>query len=183
MDVMVMPSRNTLALRGVANLILGSVAVVWPQLTLLVLVTFFAFNILFTGFLMIFGPFLDKRSHHAILSVLLGLLGIVLGFYLLGLPTLTVTVLSLIIAFWAIMFGISDMYIGFANRDTNIPGLWLITLVGIASLLYGVYLLVNPLDAALTTVWLLGIYGTVSGGMLIIASFFLPKSRSKSRRR
>ena len=183
MEVMVMPSRNTLALRGLANLILGFIAVVWPSLTLLVLVTIFAFNILLIGLLFIFGPFVDKQSHHAILSVLLGLLGILVGFYLLGLPSISVTILSLIIAFWAILFGISDMYIGFANRDKNIPGLWLVTLIGIASLLYGVYLLVNPLNGALDTVWLLGVYGAVSGGLLIISSFLLPKSKARAKKK
>lgn len=108
-------SRSSLLLRGLANVIFGAIVFSWPGLTVYLLVILFAINIIIIGAMELFKPFVQKNTNHAILTFLLGILGMVVGFYLLGRPQLTVEVLSLVIAFWAVLFGISDLFVGFTD--------------------------------------------------------------------
>lgn len=175
-NVVAAPTRGSLALRGVANIILGLIALMWPGLTLLILVVVFAINIVAVGVVEIFRPFFEKNTKHAILTFLLGLLGIVVGFYLLGRPVITASVLSLLVAFWALLFGIGDLMMGFGKSGASGGYRVLFVVVGVLSILFAGYLIFYPLTSLVAFIWILGLYATVTGVLYIISSFFLPKS-------
>ncbi len=175
MEVAVMPSKNSLLLRALTNIALGIIILVWPGLTLLVLIYAFAINILLVGLMALFEPAVDKTNHHGLVSVLLGLTGIVVGIYLLARPLLTGEIFIILIALWAIMFGIADIYIGLQSKlkgKTN----WLFVITGVFSLLFSIVLLNSPLDSILALIMIIGFYSLIVGVTLgAVALIAYPK--------
>jgi uncharacterized membrane protein HdeD (DUF308 family) len=174
-------TRSSLLLRGLANVILGAIVFSWPGLTVYLLVIIFAINIIAIGAMELFRPFVDKNSNHAILTFLLGILGMVVGFYLLGRPELTVDILSLVIAFWAILYGMSDLFLGFTDTKTSGGYRFLFVIIGILSLIFGGYLIFYPVVTIVSFVWILGLYAIVTGAMYIIGSFFIPSAKTSKK--
>lgn len=181
-NVVAMPSRSSMVWRGLANIFLGLIALIWPGLTLLVLVIAFAINIIAVGVIEIFRPFFEKNSQHAILTFLLGILGVVVGFYLLGRPVITASVLSLLVAFWALLFGIGDMMLGFGKSELSGGYRILFVVMGVLSVLFAGYLIFYPVTSLVTFIWVLGLYAMVTGVLYIISSFFVPKTSVKAKK-
>lgn len=180
MELVGNPSRSTLILRGILNIIFGLVAVAWPGLTLYILILIFAINILIVGMFAIFEPLFDKSNPHSVLTALLGLLGVILGIFLIARPEIAAGVVTLLIAIWALSFGVVDLYAGFMASSEKISGAWFMILTGVLSLVFGVYMLFNPLAGALTLVWVIGAYTILTGMLLVVASFFTKKLTQKS---
>lgn len=180
-NTVAMPSKGSLVLRGLANILLGLIAVAWPGLTLYILVIVFAINIIAVGVIELFRPFFEKNTKHAVLTVILGILGIVVGFYLLGRPVLTADILSLLVAFWALLFGISDLFLGFGNSGMSTGYRILFVIVGVLSILFGFYLIFYPIVSLVTFIWILGIYALVTGVIYIIGSFLVPGAKKSKK--
>ena len=175
MELAVLPSRNAILLRALLNMLLGAILLIWPGLTLYVLVLLFAINILIFGIASLFEPAFDKTNKSAILTVLLGLLGIAAGIFLLVRPGITATIIALLIAIWALIFGVSDIYIGFSAKIETGARI-LFVLVGIIALLFGIYVLNNPLEGILDIIWAVGFYSIIVGVVMgVTGLFFYPK--------
>lgn len=182
MEVAVLPTKSAVILRAVVNILLGLVLLTWPGLTLLVLIYAFALNILIIGIVTLFEPAFDKGSRNALLSILLGLLGIVAGIFLLARPILTGELVALLVAIWALIFGIVDIYVGLASSKEKVSGGWVMVLVGILSVVFGIYMLFNPLVGALALVWVIAVYAILAGIALgIFGLFFYPKVKSNKK--
>ena len=159
MEIAVLPSKNAILIRAALNIGLGAILLIWPGITLLVLIYAFALNILLVGLSTLFEPSYDKSSKGSVVHVLLGIVGIVAGIYLVARPELTAEIIALLLAMWAIIFGIVDIYIGFTTKDGG--GNLLFVLVGVVSVIFGIYSL---------------IVGVVLG---ILCLVFYPKTKSK----
>lgn len=182
MEVAVLPSKSAVLLRALVNVLLGLVLLSWPGLTLIILIYAFALNVLIVGIVTLFEPAFDKGSRNAILSILLGLLGIVAGIFLLARPVLTGEIIALLIAFWALLFGIVDIYVGFSASKEKVSGGWVMVLVGILSVIFGIYMLFNPLVGALSLVWVIGVYAVIAGLVLgVFGLFFYPKVKASKK--
>ena len=176
MEVAVIPSKNTILLRALVNIILGAILLIWPGLTLLVLVYAFAINILIIGLATLFEPAFDKKRS-ALLTTVLGLAGIVAGIYLIAKPGITAELIGLFIAIWVIVFGVTDIFLGFSGQGAE-KGNWLFVVVGIVSVLLGILVLSSPLTTILSIVWLIGWYSVVVGLVLgVTGLLFYPKSK------
>src|SRR5512135_3344344 len=88
-----------MALRGLAALVFGIVALIWPAITLLVLVTLFGVYALWDGIFAIVGA-IRAAEHHRQWWLLLveGIVGIIAGLIALFLPGVTALSLVYIIA-------------------------------------------------------------------------------------
>ena len=183
MEVAVLPSRSVVLLRALLNILLGAIIVIWPAVTLLVIVLAFAINILLVGIITLFEPIFDKYNKPTFLSVILGILGIVAGIFLITRPILTGEIVALLIAFWALLFGIFDIYAGFAANNEKVKGSLALVLVGLLSLIFGIYVLFNPLVGALSLIWAIGLYTVIVGIVLaIFGLFFYPKKSIKAKK-
>ena len=80
------PTRSAIAWRGLANILLGIIIVVWPQLTIYVVIVFFAFNLMLVGLYYILEPLFDKANQHALATTALGILTVTFGVYLIIKP-------------------------------------------------------------------------------------------------
>jgi uncharacterized membrane protein HdeD (DUF308 family) len=163
-----------LALRGVLAVLFGLFAFFIPGITLLSLVLLFGAYVLLDG---IFDLVAATRSpsHHWAL-VLEGIVGIIAGILTFLWPGITAMVLLYLIAFWAIFTGVLEIIAGIRLRQVLSDEIWLI-LMGVLSLLFGLFILIFPSAGALAVVYWIGAYALLFGIMLLALAFRLRSFR------
>ena len=91
-------------------------------------------------------------------------------------PGITAELIGLLIALWVIVFGITDIYLGFSGKGAE-KGNWLFVVVGILSVLLGIFVLASPIGGILSIIWIIGWYSVISGFVLgFLGLLFYPKS-------
>ena len=160
-----------LLLRGVLAIVFGAVAYAWPGLTLATLVMFFAAFVLVDGVFDVFAAFSGRKENENWWVMLLeGLLGIAFGVITWTRPGVTVTVLLLLIAFWAVATGILRIIMAIRLRK-EIEGEWWLVLSGLASVLFGVIVMARPGAGAMAMLWVIATWSILVGIFLVILSF------------
>jgi len=170
-----MLARNwwVLALRGVFAIIFGVLALIWPALTLLVLITLFGAYALVDGIFAVIAGIASYGRNERWWAVLLeGVAGIILGVLTFLWPGTTALVLVYFIAAWALITGIFEIVAAIRLRK-EIEGEWMMVLSGIVSILFGLFLVVAPGAGALGLTWVIGAYAIVFGILLLILAFRL----------
>jgi uncharacterized membrane protein HdeD (DUF308 family) len=156
------------ALRGAAAVLFGVLALVWPGITILVLVILFGAYSLVDGVVAV-GSGLFRSTGDASRRIWLlveGVFGILVGIVAFVWPGITTLALLWVIAFWALLTGIVEIVLAVALRK-EIKGEWMLALGGALSVLFGVLLIVWPTAGALTVVFLIGIYAILFGIVLL----------------
>ena len=170
MLVLAQVARNWWAfvLRGVVAILFGVLAFVRPGITLEVLVLLFAFWALLDGIFALVGSVGAAEAGEPWWPlVLIGLLGIAAGVMTLKWPGITVLALFLLVAYWAIFRGILEI-VGAVRLRNLVPGEgWLIA-AGIASIAFGVLLIIYPEPGLLSVIWLIGLYALIFGFALLM---------------
>jgi uncharacterized membrane protein HdeD (DUF308 family) len=170
-----------IALRGVLGIIFGLVALFLPGPTLLSLVLLFSAYMLVDGAFTIVAAVRAARRHERWgLLVLGGIADIAAGIIAFLWPGITVLAFVLLIAAWAIVSG--ALMVAASFRLNLEHGRWWLALGGIASLTFGVLLLLAPLIGAVVLTWWLGAYAVVFGVTLLILAYRL-RSRREDRPR
>ncbi|HJY53844.1 MAG TPA: HdeD family acid-resistance protein, partial [Candidatus Udaeobacter sp.] len=145
-------------LRGVVAIIFGIMAFAYPGLTLAVLVILFGAWVLVDGIFRIIGAIGHRSSDPDWgWQLVIGILGIIIGFLTFHAPAITALALVIYIAAWALMIGVSEIVIAIKLRQ-EIKGEWFLILMGVVSILFAIMLLWNPLPGALALVWLIASY-------------------------
>ena len=159
--------------RGIAAILFGIAAFVWPGLTVAALVLLFGAYVLVDG---VFGVIDSIRYRNRIANwgwwLLDGVLGIVVGALTLFMPGVSAFVLLMFIAGWAIVGGVLRIVAAIQLRK-RIEGEWLLVLSGVLSVLFGVLLVVLPGAGILSLVWLIGFWAVLFGVTLIALAFRL----------
>jgi uncharacterized membrane protein HdeD (DUF308 family) len=153
------------ALRGVAAVLFGVLAFVWPGVTLVVLVLLWGAYALLDGVLALVAAFRTEHDHRWWL-VFEGIVGIGAGIVTFLYPALTALVLLYIIAAWALLTGVLELVAAVRLRKVIENELWLV-LSGIASVLFGIVLLVAPGAGAVAVVWIIAAYSIVFGVLML----------------
>ena len=166
---MVVLTRNwwALALRGLAAIVFGIVALVVPHITLVALIALFGAYALVDGIFALVSAVRAAEHRTRWWPLLLeGLAGVVLGVLTFFWPGLTALVLLYFIASWAIITGVFEILAAIELRR-EISGEWVLALTGVLSVLFGLLLYAFPGAGALTVVWLIGAYALVFGVLLV----------------
>jgi uncharacterized membrane protein HdeD (DUF308 family) len=162
-----------LAIRGVAAILFGIGAFLWPEITLAVLVLLFGAYALVDGiFAVVAGISVRKEQERWWMMVLEGVAGIIIGVLTFLWPGVTALVLLYLIAAWSIVTGAFEIAAAIRLRQ-EIEGEWLLALAGIASLIFGVLLAILPGPGALALIWLIGSYAIVFGILMLVLAFRL----------
>jgi uncharacterized membrane protein HdeD (DUF308 family) len=156
-----------LVVRGVAALIFGLLAFVWPGITLLSLVFLFGAYAMVDGiFAIVAGLRAPKEFKRWWLLLIEGILSVIAGVMAFFWPGITALILLGLIAGWAILTGIIEIVAAIQMRK-QITGEWLMIVSGLLSVLFGALLLINPAGGALAVVFIIGAYAVVFGIMQI----------------
>lgn len=165
-------------LRGVVAVLFGIVAIAWPGITVLALALLFGAYTLLDGIsalVMGFGPGTDRAY-----MIALGVLGVAAGLIALVWPQITVIVLLVIIAVWAIVAGVTQIAAAIRLRKV-IRNEWFLALSGAVVLVLGVLLIVQPAEGAIALITAIAAFALAWGIVLIVLGFRLRTLANASR--
>jgi uncharacterized membrane protein HdeD (DUF308 family) len=159
---------SALAIRGVLAIVFALLILFSPGISLA------SFAILFGAFTLIDGIFLEMaasrgatETHEAL--YLEGTLSVFAGVLTLIWPTITNLVLLYMVAFWAIMTGVLELVTGILMSKW-ITRVSMFLLMGITSLLFGLFVILTPAAGALAiTVWIGGFVLLFGLHLLVVA--------------
>ena len=154
-----------IGLRGLAAILFGVLAFVWPGMTLAVLVLLFGAYALVDGVLTLVAAFRGGVQHRIVMLVE-GVVSVLAGLAAFVWPGLTALVLLYIIAFWAIVTGVLETVAAIRVRRAISNELGLV-IGGVLSVVLGVVLLIAPGAGALAVIFLIGAYAVVFGIALL----------------
>jgi uncharacterized membrane protein HdeD (DUF308 family) len=178
MDQALTKGSRLLAIGGVVSVLFGVGALVWPGITLAVLVVLFgAFALVFGGLTL--GYALDMASHHVghwVPMALSGVFGIVIGVFTFFRPGITALALLYTIAAWAILTGVLEIAAG-VEFTGQVKGAWALGLGGLASVAFGFIIALRPASGLLTIVWLIGIYAIALGVTRMVYAYQIQKGK------
>lgn len=162
-----------IAVRGIVAILFGLLALNWPGLTLLGLLSLFAVYALLGGAISVTGAIRYRKMHDDWwLPLLLGITAIGAAVLAVIHPALTLTVLVLLIGANALISGILDIMMAIHLRKT-MRNEWLLVLSGAASIVFGVLVFLFPGAGALAIVWMISVYSLATGILLLALSFRL----------
>jgi uncharacterized membrane protein HdeD (DUF308 family) len=156
-------------IRGIAAIVFGIIAFTHPVMAIATLVLLFGAWVLIDGIFRIVGAI----KHHGSDSdwawqLVIGIIGLIVGLLTFHAPQVTALALVIYIAAWALMIGASEIVMAVKLRH-EIKGEWLLILMGLASIIFAILLLWNPVAGAAAVIWLIAWYAIVLG---ILAIFF-----------
>jgi uncharacterized membrane protein HdeD (DUF308 family) len=161
----------TFLLRGILAVLFGLATFFWPAITVAALVLLFGAYALADGFLTLVAAIRGRAwIDRWWLYLLGGLAGIGTGILTFFYPGMTAMVLLMFIAAWAIVTGILEIAAAIRLRK-EIEGEWALGLAGLASVLFGIILVLRPGAGALAVVWLIGAFAIAFGILLIVLAF------------
>jgi uncharacterized membrane protein HdeD (DUF308 family) len=162
-------------IRGVLAILFGILALMWPNITLFILVILFAAYALCSGVVYVAGAVQNRRRENDWwLLLLIGLVGIVAGVIAILHPALTALILVLLMAANALVTGVLDIAAAISLRR-RISNEWLLVLSGAVSILFGILVFLFPAAGALALIWLISLYAILTGALLLGLAFRLQK--------
>jgi uncharacterized membrane protein HdeD (DUF308 family) len=163
--------------RGVLAVLFGILALIWPALTLLVLVLLWGVYAIVDGVLALAAAFRTRDRGRAVWAlILIGIAGIAAGFLTFAWPAITGLVLLMLIAAWAIVVGILQIVTAVRLRK-EIDNEWLLGLSGVLSVAFGALLIWSPGAGAIALAWAIGWYAILFGVLLIALGFKLRRQQ------
>ena len=160
-------------IRGLAAIVFGIIAFVYPGLTVAVLVLLFGAWVLVDGIFRVIGAIGHRASDPDwVFHLIIGILGIIIGFLTFHAPGITALALVIYIAAWALMIGATEIAMAVRLRR-EIKGEWFLILMGVASIVFAFLLLWNPVAGAGALIWIIACYAVIFGALGIIFGFRL----------
>jgi uncharacterized membrane protein HdeD (DUF308 family) len=163
-------------LRGVAAIVFGFLAYLWPGITFAVLVLFFGAYALWDGVFALISAFRTEGERRWAL-VFQGVAGIAAGLITFFWPGAATLAILIIIGAWAIVTGIAEISAAVRLRK-EIEGEWLLLLSGALSVLFGIAIAIWPAAGLLAVTWMIGAYAILFGVLFIVLGFRLRSLRS-----
>jgi uncharacterized membrane protein HdeD (DUF308 family) len=164
-----------LLLRGLVAIAFGLIAFFWPDITLVALTYLFGIYAIVDGVVAIWAAFnalggAGPRWWLGLTGVVSILAGLAAFFY----TGMTTQVLLMVIAIWAIIIGIVQIW-GAIELRRILDDTWLLGLAGALAIAFGVIMIAKPNAGALALVWTIGWFAIVFGGLYIALAFQLRK--------
>ena len=165
-----------LLLRGLVAIAFGVIAFFWPDITLVALTYLFGIYAIVDGVVAIWAAFnapLGDAGPRWWLG-LSGVVSILAGIAAFAYTGMTTLVLLMVIAIWAIIIGLVQIW-GAIELRKIMDDPWLLGLTGALAIVFGVILIAKPDAGALALVWTIGWYAIVFGSLHIALAFRLRK--------
>jgi uncharacterized membrane protein HdeD (DUF308 family) len=168
-------------LRGILGILFGLICLLTPGIAVGVFVILFSAYMLVDGVFAIASGIKAARSGERWgLLILEGIVDLAAGVVAFLWPLITLVALTWIVAIWAIVSG--ALMLGAAFTLNIDHGRWWLALGGIASVIFGILLVIEPLIGAVVLTMWIGAYALVFGVFLLVLAFQL-HSRKEERER
>ncbi len=162
--------RTLFLFRGIAAILFGILTLVWPGLSLVVLVLLFGVFAIIGGITAIAASLHNTREQGWGLLLFEGILGIMAGGIALVWPGITAFAFLYLLAAWAILTGIMSLIAPLSFPMGGGRAL-LMVLTGLFSIVFGIIIAAQPASGLLAVAWLIGVYAIVFGVMYIVTYF------------
>lgn len=159
-------------LRGVFAILFGLLAVFYPGLALQSFLFLFAVYAVADGLGAVWTAIQNRTQKQWWIHLLEGFVSIIAGIGALLFPGLTTLTVLFLIAGWAIITGVFEIVAAFQLRK-EIEGEFWLGLGGLASILFGVLLIVFPGGGILTLLTIVAVYAILFGITLIMLGWKL----------
>ncbi|KGG93281.1 membrane protein [Comamonas thiooxydans] len=175
MSIMLHRSWWVLLLRGAAAIIFGVLTWMQPAASAAALVLVFGAYVFVDGLLGIYTAIKScQQSRHWWVVLLWGLTGVVVGVLTVINPAITALVLTIYIGVWALMTGVLQIVAALRLRK-EIQGEWVLVLGGLLSVLFGIFVLMQPGAGMMAMLWVLATYAVIFGVLMVILAFKIKK--------
>ena len=169
-------------LRGLLGIAFGLICLLVPAAAILALVLLFSAYMLVDGALAIVSGIKAARSGERWgLFILEGVVDIAAGAVAFLWPGITAIAFVILIAIWALISG--GLMLGAAFTLTKEHGRWWLALGGIASIIFGIVLLIAPVVGAVVLTWWLGAYALIFGVLLLVLAFQLHGKQEEKQKK
>jgi uncharacterized membrane protein HdeD (DUF308 family) len=160
-------SSTSLILLGVLAVIVGIIAIAWPQVTIYALVLLFAVYAFIAAGLQAMRAFSSRTAGPVLGHLLLALIDLAAGVIALVWPGPTALVLVLVVGIWAFVGGVFEIFAAFQRGETaGTRALFIVA--GLVSILFGVVLFAHPDVGAVTLALLFGLFALIYGFSQIV---------------
>lgn len=173
LDSFVKRSFTHLLLTGIAGILTGLLAIIWPGITLVVIAIIWGAYALAEGIVQIYAAFKLGKSVRGPL-LFSGILGIIFGVIVLFNPDIGIVVIAWMLGFWMILRAIEEFSAAF-DKGTETSERVLYGLVGVLYIAAAIVFFAAPgLSAAVVAMWL-GFLALFTGIFLIVLAFRVRK--------
>jgi len=162
--------RTMFLFRGLAAIVFGILTLVWPSISLAVLVLLFGIFAVITGVSAMVVAIRSREEPHWGVLLFEGILGVLAGAVALVWPGITALAFLFLIAAWAMLTGILELVAPLAFPMSFGRAL-LSVLSGIVSIVFGALIAARPASGLLAVVWLIGVYAIIIGIMHVVVYF------------
>ncbi len=154
--------------RGVIAIVFGILALFWPLATAVALAVLVGVFALVDGVIDIIDAIRYRGSPGVGLRVFLGVVSLLFGLLVLLWPQISLGVLAVLVAIWAILIGALQIVANVSlRRQSGRSWIWGV-IAGAIGVIFGVVVLIWPKAGIVTLIWLLGIWAIVFGIVLIV---------------
>ena len=167
-DVMQAMRRNwwTFVFRGICAIAFGFFAWFWPGMTLLALLLTWGVLACVNGVVTLASAFARDGYEPRWILLLEGGVSLLAGAVALAYPRFTAMLFLYLLAAWAVLSGIVEIFAAYRLRR-EIRGEFWLGFAGVVSLLFGAMLILKPGAGALTVIWLIAGYSVLFGVVLV----------------
>jgi uncharacterized membrane protein HdeD (DUF308 family) len=163
--------------RGLLVIAFGLLTLLWPAITVLVLIALFATFCVLDGVTSIISAVQRKDWGWQFFG---GILSIVVGFLAIMWPASAGFALIILIAAWAIMRGVLDISAAISlRRELNKQLEWMLIISGIVSILFGLLVALWPVAGILAIIGMIAGFSVFLGVTLIAAGLRQRSLRTK----
>jgi uncharacterized membrane protein HdeD (DUF308 family) len=153
--------RGLYILEGLALILFGLAAMVWPGLTIGAFTVIFGLFAVVAGIAVaITGLLKLAEGWSSVGKMIIGLGLVAVGAYALNNPGIAATTLVLLVGFTFLIRGVLDIVVEIMEEsDHRVLSIF----AGALAIIVGLVLLRYPIEGGLAYVWVLGVYGVIAG--------------------
>jgi uncharacterized membrane protein HdeD (DUF308 family) len=164
--------------RGVAAILFGALALLWPHLTLVILVVLYALYAVSDGVFALAEAVRGGGWIPRWWLVVIGLANIAAGGAALAWPHLTAILLIVLIGASAVARGLFEI-IGAVHLRKVIDNEWTLIASGTISVLFGAGVILAPRAGAVALAWLIGLWAIALGVLIVALALRLRRLRGR----
>jgi len=179
MDITLLKNWWWLTVNGIAAIIFGLVAILYPSWTLVLLMGYFGLLALFLGALFMLAGYLNRRNTRLWdFWFFEGVLNASIGLMLLFGNRVTLQVFLVLLALWAILVGAIQI-ISVVRMWREVTQGYLYLVNGFLAILFGIIVTINPFNDIIALTKGIGVYTIILGILSILISFSMKKLTTK----
>ena len=173
MDSLLQGKWWALLLRGILAIILGLILLANLSSSVMGVLIFIGYYLIIDGIIKLSQAYVQRASginfRHTLIG---GLVALALGVLVFAWPEMSAIVLIALVATHAIFQGVTDVYAVIKMRSEMKTGwFWWHVIAGIVQVIFGIWMIFQPLIGGLTVIIVIGIYLILLGIVLIVRSF------------